>query len=64
MTIDQILEQAHAFNPEIISIHREETRYLDGEHFLHYIAYVPGDQIFGDSPEQLLANILETRKAA
>jgi len=65
MTIHQVLAQANAFNPEITSVHHEETAYIDGEHFLHYIAHVPGDQIFGDSPEDLLANVMAaSRKAA
>lgn len=65
MTTSQLLAQANAMNPEITSIHHEETAYIDGEHFIHYIAHVPGDQIFGDSAEHLLATILEgSRKVA
>jgi len=65
VTIQQLLAQANSFNPEITSIHREETAYLDGDHYGHYIAHMPGDQIFGDTPEELLANVMaESRKAA
>jgi hypothetical protein len=65
VTNSQLLAQARAFNPEIGSIHVEHTVYADGDEFLHYIAHVPGDQIFGDSPDDLLANVMaSSRKAA
>jgi hypothetical protein len=65
MTVQQLLAQASSFNPEIGSIHVEHTVYEDGDEYLHYIAHVPGDQIFGDSPDDLLANVMAlSRKAA
>lgn len=69
MTLKQLLEQARAFNPEITCIHYEATEYAEeyeeGNSFMHYIAHVPGDQIFGDSPDDLLANVMaSSRKAA
>jgi hypothetical protein len=65
MTFQQILAQAKAMNPEVTSLHVEATLYADGEDsFLRYELHVPGDRIFGDTADDLLANVLETRKAA
>jgi len=66
MTFQQILAQAKAMNPEVTSLHVEATLYADGEDsFLRYEAHMPGEQIFGDTAEELLANILnQSRRAA
>lgn len=64
MTLTQILAQARSFNPEITSLHVEATVYEDGDLFLRYTAHVPGDQIFGDTPDELLVNVREEMKAA
>lgn len=59
MTLPQILARARVFNPEITSLHVEATAYADGDSFLRYEAYVPGEIISGDTPEELLSNIRE-----
>jgi hypothetical protein len=64
MTFQQLLAQARVYNPEITSLHVEATVYTDGDAYLRYEAHVPGEQISGDTVEELLANIRDERKAA
>lgn len=65
MTLKQILAQAMAFNPELGSLHCEMTVFADGEACMQYVAQGNGHQIFGDSPDELLANVrAELQEAA
>lgn len=65
MTLDQILEQARGINPEVGCIHIEITKYADGDLFARYEANIPGYIFSGETPEELLSEILsESRKAA